>query len=150
MGAFTRRSPPAKGRILAARLVAVGVDFAQVVAFPFFLGGAASPLTDALDVLTAGIMVWLLGWHWAFAPTLVAELVPVVDLFPTWTAAVLYVTWGNSTRDASGAPDPPEGARSLARPTTLLPSEPPPGGPSRSAPPSPESPRPGAPPFLDR
>ena len=154
MGPLTRRSPPSKGRILAARLVAVGVDFAQIVAFPFFLGGAASPLTDALDLLTAGIMVWLLGWHWAFAPTILAELVPIVDLFPTWTTAVLYVTWGKSAKDVSDAPDPPEGTRSLARPTTLLPSEPAPGDPSQPAPPSPESPRPGqpppgAPPSLD-
>jgi hypothetical protein len=33
-----------------------------------------------------------LGWHWAFLPTLAAELIPGLDLFPTWTAAVFFVT----------------------------------------------------------
>jgi hypothetical protein len=34
----------------------------------------------------------MLGWHWAFLPAFAAELIPGVDLFPTWTAAVAYVT----------------------------------------------------------
>ena len=34
----------------------------------------------------------ILGWHWAFLPTFAAELVPGLDLFPTWTAAVFFVT----------------------------------------------------------
>ena len=36
--------------------------------------------------------MWLVGWHFAFLPTFVAELVPGVDLIPTWTAAVWLVT----------------------------------------------------------
>jgi len=36
--------------------------------------------------------VVLLGWHVAFLPAFVVELLPVADLFPTWTIAVLYVT----------------------------------------------------------
>ena len=38
-----------------------------------------------------GLPSWLLGFHWAFLPAAVAEVVPVVDLAPTWTAAVLIV-----------------------------------------------------------
>ena len=46
---------------------------------------------DYLD-LVAAIVLWsLLGWHWAFLPTFVAEVVPFVDLFPTWTLAVAFV-----------------------------------------------------------
>jgi len=45
-----------------------------------------------LDLVVGGILVRLLGWHWAFLPSLVAELVPGLDLFPTWTAAVWYVS----------------------------------------------------------
>src|SRR5207253_8951218 len=30
--------------------------------------------------------------NWAVLPTLLAELVPGFDLFPTWSAAVFYVT----------------------------------------------------------
>jgi hypothetical protein len=38
-------------------------------------------------------MTKLLGWHWAFLPTFAAELIPGLDLVPTWTAAVFYVTF---------------------------------------------------------
>lgn len=79
-------------RVLAARWLAVGVDVVQWVALPFFAPGFVSPLNQALDVVTGVAMVWMLGWHLAFLPTFLAELFPVVDLFPTWTAAVFFVT----------------------------------------------------------
>lgn len=47
---------------------------------------------DAIDVVVAIIMIRLLGWHWAFLPSFIAELVPGVGLLPTWTAAVWFVT----------------------------------------------------------
>jgi hypothetical protein len=75
-----------------AWLVAIAADALQIVAFPFFAEGGASPLDTALDVAVAAILMRLLGWHWAFLPTLAAELVPGMDLFPTWTAAVFFVT----------------------------------------------------------
>ncbi|HWZ42567.1 MAG TPA: hypothetical protein VNW97_03785 [Candidatus Saccharimonadales bacterium] len=75
-----------------AWLVALLADAIQIFAFPIFSEGAASPADAVLDLITATILVRLLGWHWAFLPSLAAELVPVLDLFPTWTAAVFYVT----------------------------------------------------------
>ena len=75
-----------------ARWIAVAADALQLGVFPAFLPGALSPLNDALDVAVAIVMVALLGWHIAFVPTIVAELIPTVDLFPSWTIAVLYVT----------------------------------------------------------
>ena len=45
-----------------------------------------------LDLAVAAILTRLLGWHWAFLPSLFAELVPDFDLFPTWPEAVAYVT----------------------------------------------------------
>jgi len=79
-------------RKLVARSVAVAADLLQIVVFPAFFPGILSPLNGALDVLVGFAMVLMLGWHVAFLPTFVAELVPFVDLFPTWTLAVLYVT----------------------------------------------------------
>ena len=75
-----------------ARILAVAADVLQIVFFPAFAGGWISPLNNALDVVVAVIMVRLVGWHVAFLPTFVAELVPAVDLFPTWTAAVWFAT----------------------------------------------------------
>ena len=75
-----------------AWLVAIAADAIQIVGLPFFVEGVLSPVDVALDVIVAVILTRLLGWHWAFLPGLVGELIPGLDLLPTWTAAVLYVT----------------------------------------------------------
>jgi len=82
------RSP----RVQLAWVVAIAADAIQIAALPLFAEGALSPADSVLDVIVAIILVRLLGWHWAFLPTLAAELVPGLDLFPTWTAAVWFVT----------------------------------------------------------
>lgn len=79
-------------RIRAARIIAIAADLLQVAAFPLFLGGASSPINDVVDILVSIVLVGILGWNWVFLPTLITELVPALDLFPTWTAAVLFVT----------------------------------------------------------
>ena len=90
-------TPPPRAqsrRLRTARIIAIAADVLQVVLFPAFAAGWISPLNDALDVVVAVIMVRLVGWHFAFLPTFVAELVPGVDLIPTWTAAVWFATRG--------------------------------------------------------
>jgi hypothetical protein len=72
--------------------VALAADTLQLAALPLFAEGAVSPADSVLDVAVGAVLVRLLGWHWAFLPSLMAELVPGVDLFPTWTAAVWFVT----------------------------------------------------------
>lgn len=95
-------------RVWLARIIAMAVDALQVGAFPFFFEGVLSPANDILDVVTSVIMVTLLGWHWAFLPTLLAEIVPAVNLFPTWTAAVFFATWGGPSEPT---PVPPRTLR---------------------------------------
>jgi hypothetical protein len=72
--------------------VAIVADAIQIVALPMFAGGGLSPADSVLDAVVAVTLIRLLGWHWAFLPSLVAELVPGLDLFPTWTASVFFVT----------------------------------------------------------
>jgi len=72
--------------------VAIAADTLQIAAFPFFAEGGISPADSLLDLIVGIIMIRLLGWHWAFLPTLAAELIPGIDLFPTWTTAVWFVT----------------------------------------------------------
>jgi hypothetical protein len=72
--------------------VAIAADALQIAAFPLFVEGGISPADSLLDLIVAFVLIRLLGWHWAFLPTLAAELVPGADLFPTWTAAVWFVT----------------------------------------------------------
>ena len=75
-----------------ARIIALGADAVQIALAPFFGEGFASPFNDALDLIVAAALIKLLGFHWALLPTLAAEAVPALDLAPTWTAAVLFVT----------------------------------------------------------
>ena len=78
--------------------LAVLADAVQIIGFPLFAEGALSPLDDILDFITAVVLVRLLGWHWEFLPSLIAELVPGVDLIPFWTLAVanVYRKWKQS------------------------------------------------------
>jgi hypothetical protein len=85
---------PSPSRIWAARAIALAADAIQIVAVPFFFGGAASPVNDALDLVVGIVLVILVGWHFAFLPTFIAELVPMLNIFPTWTTAILFVTRG--------------------------------------------------------
>jgi hypothetical protein len=92
-----------RARVWTARCLAIAADLLQIVLFPLFLPGAASPWSDALDLAVAGSMTFLLGWHWAFLPSLVAEVVPGLDLVPTWTAAAFFVTRGSGRVAREGA-----------------------------------------------
>jgi hypothetical protein len=82
----------------SALALAMVADALQIFLFPLLGEGALSPLNDALDVVIAYLLTRLLGWHWAFLPSFVIELVPGLDLAPTWTLAVLIVTRGMTTR----------------------------------------------------
>jgi hypothetical protein len=72
-------------------LLAILADALQIIVFPLFVEGAASPAEDALDFGIGALMIYLLGWHWEFLPSFLAKLVPGVDLVPFWTLAVANV-----------------------------------------------------------
>lgn len=93
-----RRSPqgkPPRAAVRWAWAVALAIDAVQWVLWPLVVAGAASPVDDILDLVAGVILIRLLGWHWVFLPAFVAELVPGVDLVPTWTAAVFLATRGS-------------------------------------------------------
>ena len=89
---FPKHPPERPARRRIALAIAVVADAAQLAIFPAFFSGATSPLADGLDVAVGILMVVLLGWHIAFLPSFVVELLPGIDLFPTWTIAVLVAT----------------------------------------------------------
>jgi hypothetical protein len=72
-------------------ILAIIADALQIVVFPLFIEGAASPADDILDFGIGAVLVYLLGWHWEFLPSFLAKLVPGVDLVPFWTIAVANV-----------------------------------------------------------
>ena len=78
-------------RLKAALILAILADVFQIAVFPLFIEGAASPSDDILDLGIGGVLTLLLGWHWEFAPSFLAKLVPGVDYIPLWTLAVANV-----------------------------------------------------------
>jgi hypothetical protein len=103
----------------AAWIIAVVADALQIAAFPLFAEGGISPADSLLDIIVAFMLIRLLGWHWAFLPTLATELIPGADLFPTWTAAVWFVTRQRRSEQSSA-----EGDVSFREPVEARSSEP--------------------------
>ena len=96
MNILAARSLERPARVRLAYGIALAADFLQMIAIPVLGLGFLSPLLDVIDVIAGVLLVFLLGWHLAFLPTFVVELLPIVDLFPTWTGAVWLVTRGGS------------------------------------------------------
>ena len=107
-------------RVWAARLLAMSADFLQIGLLPLFVEGWLSPLNNGLDALVAIAMIVLVGWHWAFLPAFLTELVPFVGLVPSWTAAVLIATRGAEapppSSEALPQAPPPEREAGRSRP----------------------------------
>jgi hypothetical protein len=100
-------SPPsvtliAGWRLRLAIVLAIVADVVQMVLFPIFWEGVASPVEDALDLGLAVFFSALLGVHWEFAPSFLFKLVPGVDMAPLWTLAVANV-YRKARREALAA-----------------------------------------------
>ena len=80
-----------RSRFRAALALAIVADAVQIVIFPLFAEGAISPLDDILDLTVMVALIRLIGWHWEFLPSFIAEFVPGLDLVPFWTLAVVNV-----------------------------------------------------------
>ena len=90
--------------------LAILADALQIIVFPLFVQGGASPADDILDLGIGVVLIQLLGWHWEFLPSFFAKLVPGVDLVPFWTMAV-----ANVYRKSKQTPITIEGRRESTR-----------------------------------
>jgi hypothetical protein len=95
---------PSRRRVWMARIVAMVADGVQLALLPLVVGGVTSPVDDIIDVVTAIVLTGLVGFRWAFLPAFIAELVPFVDMVPSWTMAVLIST-RDRDRNQAVAPD---------------------------------------------
>jgi hypothetical protein len=86
-GLATRGLSPGRKRVALA--IAAFSDLAQWCLFPVVYEGAASPFEVAIDAVTALAILLVVGFEWRLTIALLAELVPGLDLFPTWTAVVV-------------------------------------------------------------
>jgi hypothetical protein len=84
--------PLPRRRVLLARGLAAAADALQIVLFPLFGEGFASPADLVLDAVMALALTKLVGFHWSYLPSAALELVPGADLAPGWTAAAWLAT----------------------------------------------------------
>ena len=103
--ALTRR------RIILAFAIAV---IADIIQFPITTVEATGifsipgELADFLvDCVVMAATTMLLGFHWMLLPTLFAEVIPGLDLLPTWTACVAYVVWRRKKEQIRHQPQSP-------------------------------------------
>jgi hypothetical protein len=76
-----------RSRIVLAFAVAMAADFIQLALGP--LGWTF--VDEVIDVFTMLMATLLLGFHPLLLPTFFLELLPIVDMLPTWTGCVSAV-----------------------------------------------------------
>lgn len=91
-------------RLRIAWAVALLVDALQMGLGAGTLGLSTWLLDKPLDLLAMGVLWALLGWHWVFLPTFLTELLPWVDLAPTWSLAVWIVGRRGNLPEGKGGP----------------------------------------------
>jgi hypothetical protein len=91
-------------RMVAALAVAVAADGLQLLLGPL---GWAFP-DQIIDAVAMILTAWLIGFHVLLLPTFVAELVPVLDDLPNWTACVIAVIALRKREQRVAPPTPPE------------------------------------------
>ena len=87
-------------RVRAARLIAALVDLSQITLLPAFFPASVSGANNVIDLVAAVVLIALAGWHWAFLPTFLIEMIPMAELAPTWSLAVYLATRGHSGEEA--------------------------------------------------
>lgn len=101
--------PLTRGRIALAIVVAGATDALQIGLGP--LGWTF--LDEIADVAAMAVISLLIGFHPLLLPTFVLEIVPLVDMLPTWTACTgAVILWrrnagppeAQATGNAPGAP----------------------------------------------
>src|ERR1700722_15764854 len=82
-------------RILSAYGVAIVADLIEFPIAALELTAIGAPLavflSFVLDAFVFGILTILLGFHWLFLPSFLVEVVPGLDMLPTWVGCVFFV-----------------------------------------------------------
>ncbi|SRR5258708_6325346 len=76
-----------RSRIRSAYAIAIATDVLQVALGPFGWVGT----DEVLDVVAMMLTTRLIGFHPLLLPTFALELVPIIDMLPTWTGCVALV-----------------------------------------------------------
>lgn len=119
-----------KKRKLVALLIAGCADLLQGVLLPLVIEGGFSPVEWAVDIATAVALLLTVGFKARLALAFTTELIPGLDLFPTWVALVL-------TLPVEEAVPPARSPSGAIEPEVLPPEGREPKGPSKTEPTSP-------------
>ena len=90
-----------RATLVLAFAIAIGADAIEMGLMPLFSEGFASPVDDLVDAVVCAILTMLMGWHIAFIPSFIFKLIPMVDLAPTWTIAVLIASRSRRVVDSN-------------------------------------------------
>lgn len=71
------------------------MDLSQIVLLPAFFPASLAGANNVIDMAAAVVLIALAGWHWAFLPTFLIEMIPMAELAPTWSVAVYIATRGH-------------------------------------------------------
>jgi hypothetical protein len=99
--------PATSRRVRAAWIVALLTDAIQIGLLPF-TATLSTWIDKPLDVLVMVVLWRLLGWHLLLLPSFALEMLPYVEVAPTWTLAVWLMT-----RRRGNEGDPSSQERSL-------------------------------------
>ncbi len=91
--------PLSRRRKWLAVLVAICIDAIRLMSGGAF--GFLDIADDFLDFLAAGALLLIVGFRWELAWGLVAELIPGIAVFPTWTALALSLPTASNALSAS-------------------------------------------------
>lgn len=76
--------------LIAAYAIAICADLIQIWLVPLL--SFDFPLDGFIDVVVCVLLTWLIGFHVAFLPSFFIKLIPLVEIAPTWTIAVLIAS----------------------------------------------------------
>ena len=85
---FLLTAPILTRRRIALALVLAGLADALQIAVAALGPAGWFFLDQIIDVLAMVAMTLLIGFHPLLLPTFIVEIIPIVDMLPTWTACV--------------------------------------------------------------
>ena len=89
-----------KSRKWQVRAIGFAADALQIGLWPIMFEGAVGIADAVVDLIAMVVLTLLCGFRWYFLPSFVIELLPIIDLAPTWTIAAVLATRGDTAPEA--------------------------------------------------
>lgn len=97
-------------RMVLALVVALAADAVQVPLSPF----GWMFFDEIVDIVVMALTVWAIGFHLLLLPTFLLEVLPGIEILPTWTGCVITVIILRKREQRTPSPATP--ARTASKP----------------------------------